>query len=284
MEKLPSGFIPGTFQQFQDEERVKQFAHFGLRLGPRWFLFSSMDGGKMLGKCKFICICNLFYFSFVDFGAVFLDEACLRFHFTKKIMLDALMLKLGRMESRTNFRELCSSPWQALLGQRPKWSSDALSFPGVAMTCHTWLCIDIALMENWFRGRQWPRKRWLSSRNNWENLWLSSCGTLTKRSSTHGWFDKRLTEEKTQTRKHKPTSHHLIDFISAIFEPDASKVYPNPTVCDLDLFWSEIDEWVDAPSDTVFQEQHRRRPCLQHQSLLLQDFASAHDVLLVVGS
>ena len=94
VEKLPSGFIPGTFQQFQDEERVKQFAHFGLRLGPRWFLFSSMDGGKMLGKCKPICICNLLYFLFVDFGAVLLDEACLQFHFTKKIMLDALMWSL----------------------------------------------------------------------------------------------------------------------------------------------------------------------------------------------
>ena len=56
-------------------------------------------------------------------------------------------------------------------------------------------------------------------------------------------FEQRhLDEEQTQTRKHKPTSHHLIDFIPAIFEPDASKVYPNPTVCDLDLFWSEVDE------------------------------------------
>lgn len=71
VEKLPSGFIPGTFQHFQDEERVKQFAHFGLRLGPRWFLFSSMDGGKMLGKCKPICICNLFYFLFGDFVLCF---------------------------------------------------------------------------------------------------------------------------------------------------------------------------------------------------------------------
>lgn len=159
-------------------------------------------------RVQTICICNLFYFLMMKlslyifvcgFCAVFLDEACLRFHFTKEIMLDALMLKLGRMESGTNFRELCSSPWQALLGQRPKWSSDALSFPSVAMTCHTWLGIEIAPMENWFRGRQWPRKRWLSSRNNWENLWLSSCGTLTKRSSTQlGWF-VRLTEEKTQT-------------------------------------------------------------------------------------
>ena len=56
-------------------------------------------------------------------------------------------------------------------------------------------------------------------------------------------FEQRhLDEEQTRTRKHKPTSHHLIDFIPAIFEPDASKVYPNPTVCDLDLFWSEVDE------------------------------------------
>ena len=79
MEKLPSGFIPGTFQHFQDE-RVKQFAHFGLRLGPRWFLFSSMDGGKMLGECKLFvyAICFIFWwwnypciFLFVDFVLCF---------------------------------------------------------------------------------------------------------------------------------------------------------------------------------------------------------------------
>ncbi len=108
------------------------------RLGPRWFLLPSMDGGKMLG-CNW-CV----------------DERMVAIHFTI-----FHVGRVGRMESGTNFRELCSSPWQALLGQRPKWSSDALKQSAVchwvsgiffsgAMPCHTWLCIDIAPMESWF--------------------------------------------------------------------------------------------------------------------------------------